>query len=206
MDIDYFSLIDKKILSDLVKQVVGRTISSGECTNFIWRRRTTHWFDQYASIYEAIYFGSQFIAELDKADFRMQSLSDGIMKYQNTWFRLDQYYRKFIYYVRKSKQSTLLQGLIDLIENLYSNNFLLTANDNWQQIVDDVKTWDAAPVPNQRDFFEHVVNDYIRNNNKVAVLVSDALRYEIGVELANLIDDNASSRRWRPLVTPHCRT
>jgi uncharacterized protein (TIGR02687 family) len=199
IDIDYFSLVDKKILSDLVERIVDRTISAGECATLIWRRRTTHWFEQYASIYEAVYFGSQFIAELDKADLSMRSLSDGIRKYQNTWFRLDQYYRKFIFHVRESKQTTLLQDLIELIENLYSNNFLLTVNDNWQQIVDQVKIWDAAPIPNQKEFFEQVVNIYIRNNNKVAVLVSDALRFEIGEELVNLIE---SEDRYSADIAP----
>ena len=189
MDIDYFRLVDLKILSDLVHQVVERTISAGECANLIWRRRTTHWFSEFSDIYEAVYFGSHFIAELEKADLRMQSLSDGIQKYQNTWYRLDQHYRKFIFHVRASKQATLLGDLVEQIENLYSNNYLLTVNDHWQQVVDETQVWDAAPVLRQNKFFNHWVNRYLNNNNKVAVLISDALRYEIGKELADLIEN-----------------
>ncbi len=188
IDLDYFKLIDLKILSDLVHQVVERTISAGECAKIIWNRRTTHWFNEFSHIYEAIYFGSQFIAELDKVDLRMQSLADGVQKYQNTWYLLDQYYRKFIYHVRASKQSTLLQALIEQVENLYSNNYLLTVNDNWQKIIDETRTWDASPILRQDEFFDHWIHEYIKNKNKVAVIISDALRFEIGHELANLIE------------------
>jgi len=188
IDVDYFSLVDKKILSGLAKQVVNKTISAGECANLIWRRRTTHWFEKYANIYEAIYFGSQFLAELDKSDLNMQSLADGIQKYQNTWFRLDQHYRKFIYYLRASKHPTFLQDLFEQVENQYSNNFLLSVNDNWQQVIDKVKVWDASPISSQREFFSRHVHSYLEKNKKVAVLISDALRFEIGEELTRLVE------------------
>lgn len=189
LDIDYFKLIDLKILSDLVGQVVERTISAGECAKLIWNRRNTHWFSEFSDIYEAVYYASQFIAELDQADLSMGSLADGIQKYHNTWYRLDQYYRKFIFHMRASNQATLLGDLIEQVENLYSNNFLLVVNDNWQQIVDQCRVWVAPPVLSQSQFFEQWVrNIYLKSNNKVAVLISDALRFEIGRELVDLIE------------------
>lgn len=187
-EIDFFQLIDQKILTILAQQILDRTLSSGECANLIWRRRSTHWFKDFSDIYEALYFGSQFIHELDNADLRMESLPDGIRKYQNTWFRLDQNYRKFIYHVRASKQP-LLEKLVERIENLYSNNFLLTVNDNWQHFVDSAPSWDAAPLISQSAFFERHLKEYLGTKNKVAVIISDALRYEIGEELARAIQE-----------------
>jgi uncharacterized protein (TIGR02687 family) len=188
IDIDFFKLIDQRILGDLVQEVVQRTISAGECANLIWRRRSTHWFDEYSNIYEAVYFASQFVSELDQADLRMESLADGIRKYQKTWYRLDQYYRKFIYHVRTSKQTNLLQRLIDQVENLYSNNFLLPVNDNWQHIIDSNQAWDAVPFLRQDSFFDRYIREYMKTKNKVAVIISDAFRYEVGEELARNIE------------------
>jgi len=202
LDIDYFKLIDLKVLSDLVGQVVERTISAGECAKLIWNRRNTHWFSEFSDIYEAVYYASQFIAELDQADLRMGSLADGIQKYHNTWYRLDQYYRKFIFHMRASNQATLLGDLIEQVENLYSNNYLLVVNDNWQQIVDQSQVWDAAPVLSQQQFYENWVRKkYLKNNHKVAVLISDALRFEIGKELADLIEkEDRYSADLEPLL------
>jgi len=189
IEVDFFRLIDRKILNELRGQILGRTMSAGDCANFIWRRRNTHWYDEFSNIYEALYFASQFINELENADLRMESLSDGIHKYQNTWYRLDFYYRKFIFHVRAANQNTLLDKLIERIENLYSNNYLQTVNDNFQRFVDSAQVWSAPPILSQSEFFNRYIGEYLGTKNKVAVIISDALRYEIGEELAKAIQE-----------------
>lgn len=188
VEMDFFSLIDQRILSWLAQQILDRTISAGDCANIIWRRRNTHWFDTFKEIYEALNYASQFVKELEAVDLHMSSLADGIRKYEATWYRLDQNYRKFIGHVRSSRQPTLLVKIADRVENLYSNNFLAPLNENWQRLVDDAKVWEAAPVPNQGEFFDRQIKEYLGTRNKVAVIVSDALRYEIGEELERLIE------------------
>ena len=202
IDIDYFKLIDQRILNDLVQEVLQQTVSAGECANLIWRRRSTYWFAEFGNIYEAVNYASQFIAELNLADLHMDSLADGVRKYQKTWYRLDQYYRKFIFHVRASKQTTLLQKLFERIENLYSNNYLLKVNDNWQHLIDSCQLWDASPIVSQNAFFDRYVREYLRTKNKVAVIISDALRYEIGEELARMIEEeNRFTSELEPMLT-----
>ena len=84
--------------------------------------------------------------------------------------------------------STLLQDLIEQVENLYSNKFLLKLNNNWQQVIDEAQTWDASPVISQREFFSHWINEYLKDSVKIALIISDALRYEIGEELLGRIN------------------
>ncbi|MEO7841292.1 MAG: BREX-1 system phosphatase PglZ type A [Anaerolineales bacterium] len=187
-EVDFFRLIDLKILSDLAQQIFARTLSAGDCASFIWTRRNTHWYRSFVDTYEALYYASQFINEVYNADLRMESMSDGIHKYQSTWYRLDQYYRKFIVHMRASKQP-LLEKLIEQIDNLYSNNFLLTVNDNWQRFVDSAEIWSAAAIISQSEFFNRHVREYLGTKNKVAIIISDALRYEIGEELTRVIQE-----------------
>jgi uncharacterized protein (TIGR02687 family) len=201
MDVDFFKLIDVKILDSLAAQIFNRTISAGDCAAFIWSRRNTHWYKHFADTYEALHYASQFINEVHSSDLRMDSLSDGIRKYQNTWYRLDQYYRKFIIHIRASKQP-LLEKLIEQIDNLYSNNYLLTVNDNWQRFVDSAEIWSAAPVVSQADFFDRHIREYLGTKNKVAVIISDALRYEIGEELARVIqEEDRYTAELEPMLT-----
>jgi hypothetical protein len=101
---DLFQLIDLRILSELAGQIYARTISAGECANLIWRRRNTHWYGEFQNIYESLFYASQFIHEVYNADLRMDSLADGIRKYQISWYRLDQTYRKFIFHMRAARQ------------------------------------------------------------------------------------------------------
>jgi len=187
IDLDYFRLIDQKILSDLVKNVAERTITAGECRQVVRQRRQSHWFGDFVHLYEAVDHAVQFMHRLDEIDLTMQSLSEGVNRYTELWFRLDQLYRKFVYHVNQSGQTTIMQKLSDQVENLHSNNYLLPLNNNWQQLVDDAPKWQAPPIPIQSRFFIHYIKPFLGNRKKVFVVISDALRYEIGQELQGLV-------------------
>lgn len=187
LELDYFRIIDQKILSDLVQQVVNRTIPANDSVSFIRQRRSSHWYSEFCNIYEAIDVAARFIAAQEESNLAMQSMSDGIQRYCQSWFRLDQLYRKFIFHSGKSGQTSLLEQLNEQIENLYSNNFLLKVNDAWQQHVDAADRWGAGDIPLQRDFYSKWVQPFLKDNKKIIVIISDALRYEIGEELIGLI-------------------
>lgn len=187
VDLDYFELIDQKILSDLVRIVVDQTISSGECTLFVRQRRQSHWHEDYQHVYEAIDYASQFLSALKDANLAIDSVDNGVARYTQSWFRVDQFYRHFIYNARKSGQMTLLRSLLELVENQYTNNFLLKVNNNWQQVVDDQVSWGAPKYSLQNQFFSQSVKPFLRKDRKVYVVISDALRFEIGDDLLSLI-------------------
>jgi len=185
--LDYFRLIDQKIISELVRNVVGRTVSNGDVALWVRQRRQGHWYQDFQHLYEAVDYAAQFVQLLDEATLEMASMADGIERYSHSWFRLDQLYRKVVYHVRRSGQSTLMGALTEQIENLYSNNYLLKLNDRWQGYVDAAKRWSAPPVLLQKDFFNRCVQPFLNKDKKVYVIISDALRYEIGDELLSLI-------------------
>ena len=187
IELDYFRLIDQKIISDLVNSVALRTITSGDVAILVRQRRQSHWYKEYRHLYEAIDFAAQFFQALSDVNLTMGSFVEGIERYSRFWFRLDQLYRKFTYHVRLSGQATLMGTLTDQVENFYSNNYLLKLNDQWQAFVDTGKQWDATPVLLQRNFYERCVKPFLNKDNKVCVIISDALRYEIGDELLSLI-------------------
>lgn len=186
IELDYFLLIDQKILNDLVHQLTARTISLSDITSTIYQRRTCHWYDRFRDAYESINFAAQFIYTLAEANLTMDSIADGIQKYSQTWFRLDQYYRKVIYHSRSSN-SKAISDLKAQIENLYTNNYLLKLSDRWQTFIDAAPKWEAIPIPSQRNFYERWVRPFLNRDNKICVIVSDAMRYEIGDEFLSLI-------------------
>ena len=187
VELDYFRLIDQKIISDLVRAVVGRTVTSGDVALWVRQRRQGHWYGEFRHLYEAIEFAARFVQMLGEARLTMDSLSDGVQRYSRTWFQLDQLYRKFTYHVRMSGQSSLMGELSEQVENLYSNNYLLKLGDGFQVHVDAAPRWEAYPVVQQKAFFEHWVRPYLRKEKRICVIISDAMRYEIGDELLGLI-------------------
>ncbi|MDA3971824.1 MAG: BREX-1 system phosphatase PglZ type A [Desulfobulbaceae bacterium] len=187
IDIDYFRLIDLKIIRELVRAIADRTLGTGECTVLIRNRRQSHWYQEFSHHYECVEYAARFMRNLETVDLQVDSVPAGIERYSNTWFQLDQLYRKFIYHSRKSGQASLLEQLSGQVEDLYTNRFLLQMNDNWQQVVNASSRWSRPILPMQNLFYEKWVSPYPAKNKKVCVIISDALRYEIGEELLRLI-------------------
>ena len=151
------------------------------------QRRQSHWYRKYRHLYEAIDYAARFTHALDEAKLAMDSLADGVQRYSHFWYQIDQLYRKFTYHVRMSGQASLMSTLTYQVENLYSNNYLLKLGDRFQAFVDAASKWEAFPVCIQKEFFELWVRPFLRKDNKVCVIISDAMRYEIGDELLSLI-------------------
>lgn len=187
LELDYFELIERKILTDLVYTVADRTVSATDIIQWVRQRRLSHWFERFQHEYGAVEVAAKFIQTLEATQLDMNSLADGIEKYAAHWYVLDQLYRKFVYHLRESGQASLLGELNTLIENLYTNNYLAKLNDRWQHFVDDAKQWGAPTITLQRNFFGKFVQPFLDRTTKVCVLISDAFRYEIGEELQSLI-------------------
>ena len=187
IELDYFRLIDQKIISDLVRAVASRTVGSPDVTIWVRQRRQSHWYSENSHLYEAIDYAAQFLHALGEANLVMDSLAEGVQRCSRFWYLLDQLYRKFTYHVRMSGQTSIMGSLTDQIENLYSNNYLLKLGDRFQTFVDAASKWEAFPVHKQKKFFEYWVQPFLRKDNKVCVIISDAMRYEIGDELLSLI-------------------
>ncbi len=198
-EIDFFELVDRKILSDLVKNVVDQTISEGDRERLIRQRKSSHWYKRYKDLYQAIDYGARFIKILKEAELNIESMDDGLTKYTKYWYLVDQLYRKYIYHTKKSGQVSMLKALSDKVENLYSNNYLLTINNNWQKKVDECNSWGKTNIEFQRHFFRRNVLPFLSDKKKVFVIISDALRYEIGHELHSRI---RQEDRFDAKITP----
>lgn len=202
LEIDYFRLIDQKIISDLVRAVAERTASSQDISFWVRQRRQSHWYAEYRHMYEAIDYAGRFSHALGEANLSMQSLTEGINRYTKSWYQLDQLYRKFIYHVRMSGQASLMSLLTERIENLYTNNFLLKLGNDFQSFVDQESKWQAQGIYRQSAFFNNWVKPFVDKERKVCVLISDAMRYEIGDELLALIrQENRYTAQIEPMLS-----
>ena len=79
---------------------------------------------------------------------------------------------------------------------------MLTLNDRWQVFVDNASTWDSTSFPSQRQFFNRSVKPFLERNAKVCVIISDALRYEVGEELLSLVrQEDRYDANLEPMVS-----
>jgi len=187
LEVDYFKLVEMKILSELIHGLAQKSLPVHECDKIVRTRRSKYWYEQFQDMYESVAYAAEFMQQMDAVVCNIESIESGLTAYQSRLYRIDQLYRKFIYHARRDDKSHLVDELAIQIENHYTNNFLLKLNDNWQSLVDGLPSWMDMPAPRQNQFFKQWVAPYLERGNKVCVVISDAMRYEVGEELLGRI-------------------
>jgi uncharacterized protein (TIGR02687 family) len=192
IDRDLFEVIDAKIISDLANGIANRTLSSKEVTEWVRRRQNCFWSDGYTHLYLAIDAASRFLNELDTLDLSIQSFDDGLLRYTTGWYVNDQLYRQFVLHGRLAEHQGPLEDLRVTVESFHSNKYLVVLGNSWQKQVDavvaDDGVWGSFTVDSQTDFYVRHVGPVVKTGRKkMAVIISDALRYEIADELRSRI-------------------
>ena len=187
IEIDHFEIVDLFILSSIAKELSGKHVKRADVENWIRTRRKQHWYNNFQHVYEALFFASEFLHEMSNVSLGMDGFDDAINRYTKTWFKVDQLYRKFIYHLRKANQPTLLGDIAEVVENRYENDYLLRLNDAWQIHVDRTTNWKSESIVSQKDFYSRYVRQLRDKDTKAVVVISDAMRYEVGEELLRRI-------------------
>ncbi|MCX6265826.1 MAG: BREX-1 system phosphatase PglZ type A [Bacteroidetes bacterium] len=110
-----------------------------------------------------------------------------IQKYTAQFYLIDHLYRKCVFIYRSLELNTipveeLLEQLKLQIENKYSK-FIYTLNREWLSCLSSKQfEYNSISCPKQFDFFKRLIQPL---KQKVAVIISDALRYEVAQELLN---------------------
>jgi len=200
--IDHFEEIDRHIIRQIVQATASQSVNSTDVLRWVRERKQSHWYSHYEDIYQAIAFGTEFQQALAEANLGMTSPSEGVSRYVSSWFKLDQLYRKFIYHMQQSGQSSLLSELHSTVENLYTTSFVLALNDAWQDQISKLTDWKIDGFENQRDFYRSKAAEYRRKDQKVVVVISDALRFEVAEECLRRIRAlNRFDAELKPMIS-----
>lgn len=181
---ELFKLTDHKIIYDLVQRLIANEISNDSLQNIVKQREHTFWYrPHFESFYESVSFASQLQYQIQKLKVTFKSVEDGLEQYTTSLYEIDYLYRKFIVNYRKTNQDNVLSELAQQVEKLYTNDWLLHYNDKWQTVIDNLDNWPVAENYSQRVFFKKHVQPFVDKKQRVFVIISDALRYECGMEL-----------------------
>lgn len=201
--VDHFEATDRQIIRLLVEAMASQTVSAPEVVKITRERRQSHWYAHYADIYLALAHGAEFQQLLAEANLTISSPADGVKRYVSSWFKIDQAYRKFIHHMQRSGQASLLGALFESIENRYTTHFLLAMNDAWQDQIAKLESWKIEGYAQQRDFYLDQAAEFRRLKvpQKVVVIISDALRYEVAEEcLREIRSLNRFDAELKPMI------
>ena len=184
---DLFKLTDKKIIHELIQRVIEGSISNEFIQSSIKIRENKFWYNEFEVYYQCVSFASQLVNLIKNVKNDFRSFENGLEIYTKTHFEVDFLYRKFILNYRKSGHASIIGPLANKIEKLYSNNWLLKMNNQWQEVVDKVENWPTKEPYAQRQFYQQHIKPFVDKKQRVFVIISDALRYECGAELKSLL-------------------
>lgn len=124
----------------------------------------------------------------------------GIWKeYTESYYVMDTYYRLFHLSFQKSLETSnillddLFKHVVEKVEGLYAHWFLGELGNNWTDVcADELGTYGKVlEVPQQKDFYRSRIKV---SDNKVFVIISDAMRYEVAAALADQLRRETQSQ------------
>lgn len=183
LEADAFEAIEQKIIVELRNDILGGQISFEGLRSVVERRETSYWYPKYEDVYVALLAAKRLTESIQNLDMGFHDVEAGIQRYTQTYWQVDQLYRHFHYHLTQSRQATLLDAIRDEVERRYTNDYLLRIGDRFQQAIEHKPVWPPAGGNYQRNFYREHVNPYLAKGNKLFVIISDALRYEVGEEL-----------------------
>lgn len=187
LDADTYSVIDKKLIISIREHIIHNTSSNHILQEWIDKRRVRFFYTDFAQIYEALSNAAFLLDEIRKANLTIESPKDGFEKYEKQWYKIDKLYRNYIFASEQAEHQNILKDLTLQIEKAYGNSYLLKLGDNWQAIIDNMPEWNIEETINQKQFYQNWIEPYTKKDNRVFVIISDALRYESAAELRELI-------------------
>ncbi len=183
-----FEAIDQVLTRQCVQAIAAESTDFQYWQDLIQARRTLFWFPKYRAIYQALE------AALTLFELRQtyeigfsQSAAQLFHAYATDLHKFDRAYRDYIV-ASDAAQGDILKSLTADVENLYVNWFLEKLGYDWSESLGS--EWTLADTPLQNQFFRKQVVPILNRSDreKVFVIISDAMRYEVAAELKEVTE------------------
>ncbi len=199
--LDVFREIDMQIVKSLVAEAERGSVRTDDAARLISQRKDSCYWLDFAGAYQACEAAVRFFSALSTVDLTSVDAVDAIVKYAGSWYQIDQQYRLFVEHCNEAKRADddavdLFASLKAKVDGYYVNNYLMKQSVTFQGHLNGKPDWKFDGVKEQGRFWQ----DWIATSEtNVCVIISDALRYEIGKELAETIE---ATHRYSATITP----
>ncbi|MBY6414298.1 BREX-1 system phosphatase PglZ type A [Rhodococcus sp. BP-252] len=195
---DVFPIVDDAVLHALAAATLDRGLSPDRIAELIRVRSTTTWYDEQKHAYQALTAASECLSRIETFAPVIADPADGVRSYADNWSAIDGAYRRFRHHLGRA-ETDLPVELASRVEHRYVHDFQRPLAHAWQQQVDALDAWDIPGVERLAGFARYD----LPAKAKTLVVVSDALRYEVGAELAaRMNSDDWFSAVIEPRLSP----
>lgn len=195
LECDTFPQLDTMILSRIRGNIILDAGEYAEYKRIINARRNRRWFGEFEGEYLTQLYASEFLGFFQKHnDFSAIDCKVMWAKYRDELYKFDYYYRKFLCAYDKLDLSEDYRELAEKVENAYTNGYLTELSVKWCALLDGyadangIIPWAVADVQEQARFYDRHVLPFVRKDERIVVIISDALRYESAIELSETLN------------------
>jgi len=185
--LDAFTYVDELILKwiteRLISEDVGAKLDEMDLLQICDKRSKMHFGEVYENAYKML---ENALTIVNAANYGgSDDMKSIVKKYESEDYLIDTAYRKFYFYYDQIEDTTGYEQLQTLVENIYTNEYLNDLIPRWNTAFCGEDGLVVLPL--QRNFYNGFVN---QSKERTVVIISDAMRYEVGRELFNQMKDN----------------
>lgn len=192
-----FPCINECILRRYMTEISEDIIKADDIAAAVEKRRTLKWYKRVQYYYDGLLQVAQMqrFYQSNISGFHIAEHDKLWKEYCGNYCKMDHFYRLFhAAFGRSVKESSsvledLYKNVADYVEKLYKNWYLSTLGGQWTKLIADELATNQRliGIPNQEDFYRDYVKPIVTSGSRVFVIISDALRYEVGVDLTGLL-------------------
>ncbi|MDR1203985.1 MAG: BREX-1 system phosphatase PglZ type A [Peptococcaceae bacterium] len=191
---DTFRQFDTAVAGQLLSLILDQAGEYGMYKKAIRSRRGRRWFSDCETEYSTLLYACEFLSLAKRyGDFSAASREELWKLYEDGLYKFDTFYRKFTRSFDSLHNPEDYRALADKIEQTYTNGFLRKLSAQWRELPENGKAengaadWGAAGAVGQERFYESKVKPFIDKDERIIVIISDALRYEAAAELLEVM-------------------
>ena len=170
------SLLIDWVINRLESEDIGARLAGKTIPQLCAERRKKHFGRVFRSEYFVLENAYHIIA--DGIYQPVSGIANLVREYTGSRYRTDQRYRYFYYYFDKLADTAAFEKIKELVENIYTNEYLNSITANWNKELAAADGQTGLTL--QREFFSKYV-EY--SKDRVVVIISDAFRYEAAYTL-----------------------
>ena len=188
-----FPCLNECILRRYMAEITENVIKTADIIAAVEKRRTTKWYKRVRYYFDGLLqvANMQQFYQANIGGFHIAEHEKLWKAYCSDYCRMDYYYRMFhTAFGRSLKESStvledLYKNVADYVEKLYKNWYLKELGGQWSKLIQDELSdgYELPELTRQEDFYAHYVKPICASGSRAFVIISDALRYEVAVEL-----------------------
>lgn len=196
-----FPCINEIILVKLMRDIEKNIMDANAIKEAVEKRRTCAWYEESKNYFDGLYqiANMQEFYKAHSGGFHTIEPKKVWEEYTRDYYRFDTYYRLFHKCYEESLNafhadlSDLFYDVKNTVEGLYVNWFLEELTSNWSNAASEQlqEHGKIEGVPVQTEFYPSKVYP---SDSRVYVIISDALRYEVAAELAEVLRRETQSK------------